>query len=71
MVQLGLGEISLALQDGPGLRYATDPAAVPARPRLLLEFTDASILSVSIRMYGGIVRFAGTNWDNDDYRLAR
>ncbi len=71
MVQIRLGETSLVFQDGPSLRYATEPGSLPKKHQLLLEFTDASLLCVSIRMYGGIACFEGTDWDNDYYRPAR
>jgi formamidopyrimidine-DNA glycosylase len=71
MVEIRLGETSLAFQDGPNLRYASEPASLPKKHQLLLEFTDSSFLCVSIRMYGGIGCFEGANWDNDYYRQAR
>ena len=71
MVQIRLGETSLVFQDGPNLRYAADPASLPKKHQLLLEFTDSSLFCVSIRMYGGIACFEGESWDNDYYRPAR
>ncbi len=71
MVRVRLGRTSLVFQEGPVLRYANDPTAVPDKHQLLLEFTDSSFFWVAIRMYGGIVCFEGKDLDNDYYRAAR
>jgi len=71
MVQIRLGDTSLVFHEGPNLRYATEPSAIPKKHQLLLDFTDSTSLSVSIQMYGGIACFEDDEWDNEYYRLAR
>ena len=71
MVRIRLGRTLLVFQEGPVLRYVTDPSAVPDKHQLLLEFADSSFLFVTIRMYGGIVCFQGKEPDDDYYRAAR
>ena len=53
----------------PGSIHA-DQADVPAKHQLLLEFEDGSALSLSVRMYGGILCFRLAEAENEYYLLA-
>lgn len=70
MVLIRLGETSLAFQDGPRLRYATESSPRPKKHQLLIDFTDSSYFWVSIQMYGGIACFDRDDWDNDYFHVA-
>jgi formamidopyrimidine-DNA glycosylase len=70
MVEIQAGESALLFTDGINLRHHANPAEQPAKHQLLVEFSDASALSATVSMYGGLWCFRqGTN-DNPYYRVA-
>ena len=64
------GDVRLAVSEGATWKYHVDKVEVPAKHQLLLEFEDGSALSLSVRMYGGILCFAAGNAENEYYLLA-
>lgn len=71
MVELSLGPLSLAVYDGPNVRYATDESELPAKHQLLLRFDDGTFLVGSVQMYGGFACFEAGTYDNRYYLAAR
>ena len=69
MVELVLGERRLVLSDGINLRYHPEPSTLPAKHQLLLRFTDGSLLSASVVMYGMLWLFQEGSFINE-YRQA-
>lgn len=63
MVQVGVGDVKLVFTDGANLRYYAPGAKLPAKHQLLVGFEDESCLIVSVRMYGGILCFAGDSFE--------
>lgn len=70
MVELQIEENTLLLSDGVNLRIHANPTEQPAKHQLLLEFTDASAVSATVAMYGGLWCFRQGTYDNPYYRVA-
>ena len=64
------GSARLAVSEGATWKYHADQAEVPAKHQLLLEFADGSALSLSVRMYGGILCFPAGGAENEYYLMA-
>jgi formamidopyrimidine-DNA glycosylase len=64
------GDARLAVSEGATWKYHADKAEAPAKHQLLLEFADGSALSLSVRMYGGILCFLAGGAENEYYLLA-
>ena len=64
------GGARVAVSEGATWKYHADRADVPAKHQLLLEFADGSALSLSVRMYGGILCFREGQAENEYYLLA-
>jgi formamidopyrimidine-DNA glycosylase len=64
------GDARVAISEGATWKYHADQAGVPAKHQLLLEFEDNSALSLSVRMYGGILCFPAGGAENEYYLLA-
>lgn len=64
------GDARVAVSEGATWKYHADQADVPAKHQLLLEFADGSALSLSVRMYGGILCFREGQAENEYYLLA-
>ena len=64
------GGARLAVSEGATWKYHADKAEVPTKHQLLLEFADGSALSLSVRMYGGILCFREGGAENEYYLLA-
>jgi formamidopyrimidine-DNA glycosylase len=71
MVELTMGDTSLAFYDGAVPRYAAGRADIPAKHQLLLQFGDGTALVGSVQMYGGFACFAAGTYDNRYYVAAR
>ncbi len=74
MVQVNAGDVKLVFTDGANLRYYAPGAKLPDKHQLLVGFEDESCIIVSVRMYGGILCFAGDSFDgglNAYYSCAR
>jgi formamidopyrimidine-DNA glycosylase len=70
-VELTLGEVSLAFNDGVNLRYHAALPDAPKKHQLLLTFSDGSALSTCVAMYGGIACYPSGTYDNPYYLTAR
>jgi len=70
MVEISLDGILIVLSEGAYPRLIRSGEKLPAKHQLLLEFTDGSALSVSVRMYGGILAFPIGGGDNPYYLAA-
>jgi formamidopyrimidine-DNA glycosylase len=71
MVEIGVEDVVLVFSDGVNLRFHPTPAEQPPKHQLLIEFEDATSLSATVAMYGGLVCFPrGTN-DNPYYLVAQ
>lgn len=71
MVEIAVEEDVLLFADGVNLRFHANPAEQPSKHQLLIEFSDATSLSATVAMYGGLWCFReGTN-DNPYYWVAR
>ena len=64
------GGARLAVSEGATWKFHADQADVPAKHQLLLAFADGSALSLSVRMYGGILCFPAGGAENEYYLLA-
>lgn len=56
-VEFAAGEARVAVSEGATLHFHPDRSSLPAKHQLLLEFTDGSVLCLTVRMYGGILCF--------------
>ncbi len=71
MVEIKTDDATLVFSDGVGLRYHHLSEVRPNKHQLLIEFEDASALSASVQMYGGLSCFQGDKFENDYYRIAK
>ena len=70
-VEFQAGDAFVAVSEGATWHYHADTAEIPAKHQLLLEFADGSALSLTVRMYGGILCFKAGQADNPYYLAAR
>jgi formamidopyrimidine-DNA glycosylase len=70
-VEISAGTRRILYSEGINLRFFPDKKNIPKKHQLLLEFTDASILCASVRMYGGVGCFMEDEFHNDYYSLAK
>jgi formamidopyrimidine-DNA glycosylase len=70
-VEFQAGDAFVAVSEGATWHYHADTAEIPAKHQLLLEFADGSALSLTVRMYGGILCFKAGQADNPYYLVAR
>lgn len=70
-VQFKAGDAYVAVSEGAIWHYHIGSADIPAKHQLLLEFADGSALSLTIRMYGGILCFREGEAENEYYLAAR
>lgn len=72
MVSIRLTHAHLLFSDGVNLRYHQPGEPIPQKHQLLLSFTDNSLLSASVQMYGGIFCWVdGDIFDNAYYLAAK
>ena len=71
MLNIQVEDVSLLFADGVNLRFHPDPAEQPSKHQLLIEFEDATSLSASVAMYGGLWCFPEGSNDNPYYLGAR
>lgn len=71
LVEVRLGNVRLVFGDGVALNYSEPGGKIPDKHQLLLEFTDGSCLSGSVRMYGGLWCFKEGDFHNSYYHIAR
>jgi formamidopyrimidine-DNA glycosylase len=72
MVEVHLDRATLLFHDGVKLRLHPEAGKLPAKHQLLITFTDDSILSASVQMYGGLYCWEkGEVFDYSYYNVAR
>lgn len=71
LVEIKAGGTCILFGDGVGLRFHVKDAKRAPKHQLLIEFADASALSASVQMYGGLGAFAEGDLDNPYYTVAR
>jgi formamidopyrimidine-DNA glycosylase len=71
MLNIQVEAVSLLFGDGVNLRFHQTPAEQPPKHQLLIEFEDATSLSASVAMYGGLWCFPDGCNDNPYYLGAR
>ena len=71
ILEIKVDDTVVALSDGAGLKYHVDDKELPKKHQLLIELDNSTFLSVSIRMYGGILCFKEGECDNKYYLTAR
>lgn len=64
MVETETECLRLLFTDGVNLRYYPPEADLPSRHQLLIGFEDQSCLVASVRMYGALICFEGTDFDS-------
>ncbi len=70
-VEFSAGDARVAVSEGATWHYHTDLSDIPAKHQLLIEFADGCALSLTVRMYGGILCFKDGEADNPYYLFAR
>jgi formamidopyrimidine-DNA glycosylase len=70
-VEFTAGGARVAVSEGAAWHYHADHSDIPAKHQLLLEFGDGSALSLTVRMYGGILCFREGEAENPYYLAAR
>lgn len=70
MVETQVQEYRILLGDGAMPKYYEDYRNAPAKHQLYVEFTDQSVLTVTVQMYGGILAFKEDQNDNPYYLAA-
>ncbi|MEN6324606.1 MAG: endonuclease VIII [Syntrophomonas sp.] len=71
LVEIKAGGTCILFGDGVGLRFHAEDTKRALKHQLLIEFEDASALSASVQMYGGLGAFAQGDLDNPYYIVAR
>jgi formamidopyrimidine-DNA glycosylase len=71
LVRIAAGPAALLFGDGVGLRYHAPAEKRPSKHQMLIEFEDASALSASVQMYGGLGCFVEDEFDNPYYKAAK
>ena len=70
-VEIQAGSAVILVGDGVGLRFHDKHEKRPAKHQLLIEFTDASVLSATVQMYGGLWCFPAGELENPYYMIAK
>jgi formamidopyrimidine-DNA glycosylase len=71
MVEVRAGDAVLLFTDGVVLRFHVKDEQRPRKHQLLVEFEDATALSASVQMYGGLWCFREGEFENPYYNAAR
>lgn len=69
-VELDLGGARLLFAEGVGLRWHGPGEAAPPKHQLHVRFDDGSVLSATVRLYGGLWAFEVGGFDNPYYARA-
>ena len=70
MVEMEVEDVALLFTDGINLRYHSSADQQPCKHQLLVEFEDATSLSATVAMYGGLWCFSHGSNDNPYYLAA-
>ena len=71
MLEVKAGDAVLLFSDGVVLRFHTGDEQRPRKHQLLIEFEDATAVSASVQMYGGLWCFREGEFHNPYYDAAR
>lgn len=71
MVEMKVGDAIVLFSDGVVLKYHLKDEPRPKKHQLLIEFNDATALSGSVQMYGGLWCFREGEFDNPYYESAK
>jgi len=71
MVETSAGDAVILVSDGVVLRYHGKDEPRPRKHQLLIEFEDATAVSASVQMYGGLWCFRDGEFQNPYYDAAR
>ncbi|HEY79128.1 MAG TPA: endonuclease VIII, partial [Dehalococcoidia bacterium] len=71
MLEIRAGNAVLLFSDGVVLRFHTRDEQRPQKHQLLIEFEDATAISASVQMYGGLWCFKEGEFHNPYYDTAR
>ncbi len=71
MVEITSDDALILFGEGVSIRYHEQDEQRPLKHQLLIEFTDGSAISASIRMYGGLWCFTNGDFDNHYYIIAK
>ncbi len=71
MLEIMTGDAVLLFSDGVVLRFHTRDEQRPQKHQLLIEFEDATAISASVQMYGGLWCFREEEFHNPYYDTAR
>ena len=71
MVEIEIEEAVALFSDGVVLRFHTRNEQRPLKYQLLIEFEDATAISASVQMYGGLWCFKEGEFHNPYYEAAR
>jgi len=71
MIEIDFDGAGLVFSDGANLKLFEQGEKLPNKHQLLLEFDDASVLTASVLMYGGISLFTDNTYDNVYYLNSR
>lgn len=70
-VEFEIGDIRLAFSDGVQLLFSQFGEKPPKKHQLLIRFTDQSVFTAKVQMYGGIWCFRPGEWENAYYEIAK
>jgi formamidopyrimidine-DNA glycosylase len=70
MIEIQVKDVLLVFSDGVNLRFHQTLVEEPPKHQLLIEFEDATALSASVAMYGGLACFPRGVYDNPYYQAA-
>jgi len=71
MVEIAISDAVMLFTDGVVLKFHPKDEPRPRKHQLLIEFEDATALSASIQMYGGLWCFQEGEFHNEYYDVAR
>ena len=71
MVEIMVGDAVMQISDGVVLRFHAEDEHRPRKHQLLIEFEDATAISASVQMYGGLWCFREGEFQNPYYDTAR
>jgi formamidopyrimidine-DNA glycosylase len=70
-VEFRAGDACVAVSEGATWHYHTRLEDIPAKHQLLIQFEDNTALSLTVRMYGGILCFKTGEEENPYYLVAK
>lgn len=71
MIEMKAGDAVVLFSDGIVLRFLTSDEPRPGKHQMLVEFEDATAISASVQMYGGLWCFKEGELHNPYYDAAR